>query len=948
MVQVGLEEALQDESTAAGLEEGDRDASKATARSLLARPVARWALWVLLGATVGGGFYGLLRAPDRAAPPGQAVFKEGPAWEDFQRELSRFNRLNREESRQEAAGWTQDQLEAELRRIDQLTEINGVPIEEIERRARPGADADSGFLGRDENLKDVLKADRNVEFGLGKTHRWYGKHLMRITRLGQLAGTGVSEIEYLGQPLKINYARTRGFQTSILVNPDRGQPRSPDNASWTTHIHITNQNNGLSMLVGGDVGEDDAGNLIGYGLTGYIDRYGFYEGGGRKNPWRVDPEVLDAILTGKPSTAELKDREVITYEEFSDMKAQERLETLLQEERETPAPPSAKEAFQAMLSRFPPEVVRELLDLAKNRAPAYSTKVSVEYPKRYGIRYPRVSYSMGSLPGSGDHFLEKFEIHYELPKAGEGLLDLNLHHQVEIMEAHLQGKGAGLEERLISDSAGLEETKELLDRVKSRFSGEPQIVAAVEAAEQELAEVPSEFAGILEQWPSVMTSRARAVQFLEQGSPMFLLRDEIRLLGRRIAEAALIFPQTRFLPSTTVSVHWEVSSENRDEDLAFLGELFQELKRDSPRSAQLIEEFTQLVRLVELQQGLGMADYVGRTALRWPYPPIPGRSEQHRRDYIKGTLTHEAAHHRFDRRWREEDLVQEGAFQFPHAQRSRISHTRFPLTYLQEVDGYHTAVEMWMDLLSSSGIQEREAIYPVARIHLHDTARDLRHLNGILGRGILTPAGEGVVRQLSLRQAELEKRLSGLALPERRGLGLQKLDAVFQQATADTDPALFIQEDAIVDLVERFPSLRTVLSAITRSLDLEGWVGLVPLKAMPGASLTRQFKIYPQEEYREVVEGNLRGRSELIVFADSPEEEGISLVVGDANFDPEAKRKVLASGGIFLQVRSGEEAGRITLELLTNLEAGGLLQPGSLLVLHRVVGDAGEAVLTFA
>lgn len=176
----------------------------------------------------------------------------------------------------------------------------------------------------------------------------------------------------------------------------------------------------------------------------------------------------------------------------------------------------------------------------------------------------------------------------------------------------------------------------------------------------------------------------------------------------------------------------------------------------------------------------------------------------------------------------------------------------------------------------------------------------------------------------------------------------ERLVAAYEREAAAADPALFVQPDAIVDLADYFSGLKESLSEIAGELGVQGLARLVPTSALPGARLTQRFKIYVQAEYAGQVRGNLERWAEFITFADSPYEEGINLVIGDAGFDPGVKKWVLASGGIFLQVRSAEEARKITVDLLANLQAGGLLQPGSLLVLHRVVGDSGEAVLLFA
>lgn len=489
---VGLEEgnAVTEEIKARLLEDQAESVSRQVPTGLeegrLSRPVAKWALWVLLGAAAAGGIYGLsnIWSGKDGIPPALAVpDDQGLAWKMFQQELGRIDRLNQGEAQQAFPAWTQEQLEAELARIDQWTEINGVPIEEIERRARPGEDADTGFLGRDDNLREVLKADRRLEFQLGKTHRWYAKHLKRITWLAQLVGqTGreISEMRYLGQPLRVTYMGTHGSQVSILNNPDAA-PQNPDNWGWRHDLYITNLNNGLHVLVGGNVRGDKEADLIAYGLTGYIERYGFYEGGGRKNPYRVDPAVLDAILTGKPATEDLTDRETISEREFLDSKRQEQMEALLQAEKEVPMPPVAEEAFRVLLERLPPGVVRELLDLAKDRSLTYGRKIAVEYPEKYGFRYPVQSYRASSWPGSDETIFESFELLYPA-EDGTGVLRLNLHHQIQIMEDYLK-KLEGQAEPLSrpNPAAGLEEGVAKARREMISFINQPEIRAAVDA-----------------------------------------------------------------------------------------------------------------------------------------------------------------------------------------------------------------------------------------------------------------------------------------------------------------------------------------------------------------------------------------------------------------------------------------------------------------------------------
>src|SRR4051812_465800 len=58
--------------------------------------------------------------------------------------------------------------------------INDIPIKEIERRARPGQYAESGFLGACEWFKDVLRGDWDTVQALGMTHNQLAVQLDKI------------------------------------------------------------------------------------------------------------------------------------------------------------------------------------------------------------------------------------------------------------------------------------------------------------------------------------------------------------------------------------------------------------------------------------------------------------------------------------------------------------------------------------------------------------------------------------------------------------------------------------------------------------------------------------------------------------------------------------------------------------------------------------------------
>lgn len=442
----GLEEALR---PTAGLEEKAPPSNNSAGSGKAPSRLLKWVAATLLGGVLlfsasheGEKPKGLPEGGNQPLPAD--VLRQERAWNLFQQELARITRLNEEEKAHlDPEEFTQQKLQQELVRIDRLAHLNGVPIEEIERRARPGQEADTGFLGYKEGLKAVLKPDRITEFQLKKSHRWFGKHLKRITLLAQKGAEArdVFDMPYLGQSLRVSYVGTLGYQTSILANGKAGDGRNPDNWSWRHEMTVVNLRNGLHVLVGGDV-RADGGDGIAYGLTGYIERYGFYEGGGRRNPWRVDPAVLEAILTGRPATAELRQKESIPEREYQEEQYQKRIRALLEAEKKAPLHPEAERAFRAILGKLPPPVLRELLDLAKRRHLDYWRKFAGEYPEKYGYR---ARYSFAS--GKGDS-MESFELLVDSPD-GKQVLRLNLTQQTILLEDYLRSvreKNAGMEE----------------------------------------------------------------------------------------------------------------------------------------------------------------------------------------------------------------------------------------------------------------------------------------------------------------------------------------------------------------------------------------------------------------------------------------------------------------------------------------------------------------------
>ena len=353
-------------------------------------------------------------------------------------------------SRSHAAGL--EELQAELARIDALTEINGVSIEEIEMRARPGQYSDIGFLSPDERFKDVLKADLITLHRLGTSAGGMAAHLREIIRQVEKVGTLSSfqsvEIGYGGQKLRVTYYGSKGKQRPLFDNKNKPTEGNPDNAPWTEKYAIRNLSNGLEVRISGDEAS---------GVIGYIERYGFFEGGGQRNLYRVDPEVLYAIIHGLPATAQLKQRDAETKDKLRSREVKEtnkrELEKIVEAERAAEVSKEAQVFFRAMAEHLSIPQIKLLLLLAESRRSDYTYKLLTYYEGK-DFRVAQSSY--GST-------LRRMDV-----VTPDGEQSLNLVQQINVLQSVLaqkEDKSAGLEERLPGWLKGLATPEELQDWV---------------------------------------------------------------------------------------------------------------------------------------------------------------------------------------------------------------------------------------------------------------------------------------------------------------------------------------------------------------------------------------------------------------------------------------------------------------------------------------------------
>jgi len=160
----------------------------------------------------------------------------------------------------------------------------------------------SGFLGPGESLKGVLMQDWElVTQRLGTTHLQLAAHLRALLTLAKAEIRNEGEVVYdvsvvpsntLVQPfgpqaIRVEKTFYLGEQYSLFFNPERAD--SPDNQKWDIEYCFKSARSGLSLRVGGEADR---------GVVTYIQHYGFYEGGGVANEYRVDPAELIALITG--------------------------------------------------------------------------------------------------------------------------------------------------------------------------------------------------------------------------------------------------------------------------------------------------------------------------------------------------------------------------------------------------------------------------------------------------------------------------------------------------------------------------------------------------------------------------------------------------------------------------------------------------------------------------
>ncbi|MBE0565594.1 MAG: hypothetical protein IH621_06555 [Krumholzibacteria bacterium] len=197
-----------------------------------------------------------------------------------------------------------------------LTSLNGRPLADIDRDARPGALSADGFLAADESVRAVITGDDRLVRAMGLTHPDLARPLWHIWNLMQIdldlgrwnmahhRWENIRRMKYNGCWIFLDAHDTKGGQQSPFGDGLEGafwmvfwRPVPVAEQEWLHerygHHGPTGWNELLGRLTRIYTGEMEA-------FT--ITRYGFYEG---HTDWRVDP-LGAAWLFGLRSFPELE------------------------------------------------------------------------------------------------------------------------------------------------------------------------------------------------------------------------------------------------------------------------------------------------------------------------------------------------------------------------------------------------------------------------------------------------------------------------------------------------------------------------------------------------------------------------------------------------------------------------------------------------------------------
>ena len=141
----------------------------------------------------------------------------------------------------------------------------------------------------------MIEKDRISLEKLGISHQQLAFHLGEVVELAkEKGGANFENIEVAyrvspelpEQTLLVQRRWFCGYQYSFFWNEELDEGVG-DNTKWNTDYIITNKGTNLSLTIAGDKSG---------GVLQFIEKYGFFEGGGAENEYRVEPALAVFIL----------------------------------------------------------------------------------------------------------------------------------------------------------------------------------------------------------------------------------------------------------------------------------------------------------------------------------------------------------------------------------------------------------------------------------------------------------------------------------------------------------------------------------------------------------------------------------------------------------------------------------------------------------------------------
>jgi len=195
-----------------------------------------------------------------------------------------------------------------IRRLQSQLGLSGESFENyINKHLRPGKDSLSGFIGHNEDLRQLLIDDYITVYAAGYTHEELAGWLEQLSG----AGSEFRTFNINGQTLrvkKVAYRKAKATQPDVFApatmaktepQATRGSQESPlgDKASTNVDYIVEDLTTGKRITFSGL-------------MKGYIKNYGFYEGhndSGEDLGYRLNPADIIEIFTGnRPATAPVR------------------------------------------------------------------------------------------------------------------------------------------------------------------------------------------------------------------------------------------------------------------------------------------------------------------------------------------------------------------------------------------------------------------------------------------------------------------------------------------------------------------------------------------------------------------------------------------------------------------------------------------------------------------